>query len=167
MNLSNNLPSLVSPVASSKDSSWIFRSDPHFCQILRAQFLRFYYRHNGPFSDPILPSTSSKKKKMDTPDLGLSGLRTPRSFTKSFLSLGTLVPLSYSSPCNITPPIRTIQPTCLYRQPEKNYFFFELDPNRASQVFPFKNQFNNILVHQQKLPYQQASSFLNSADARS
>ena len=75
---------------------------------------------------------------MDTPDLGLSGLRTPRSFTKSFLSLGTLVPLSYSSPCNITPPIRTIQPTCLYRQPEKELFLFRIRPKSSQPSFSFQ-----------------------------
>ena len=84
--------------------------------------------------DTISLSTFKKKKthiRMKTPCPGFKLFITCQPDLKIILSLGTLVPLDYSSPLNITPPARTVQPTCLYRQPEREIFFFRIRPKSS------------------------------------
>ena len=94
---------------------------------------------------------------MKTPCPGFKLFITCQPDLKIILSLGTLVPLDYSSPLNITPPLVQYNQHAYTDNRKGKYFSSGLGPNRANRVFPCKNRSNKKSVHQRSLSLQQAS----------
>ena len=102
---------------------------------------------------------------MKTPCPGFKLFITCQPDLKIILSLGTLVPLDYSSPLNITPPLVQYNQHAYTDNRKGKYFSSGLGPNRANRVFPCKNRSNKKSVHQRSLSHQQSIVFLSISPA--
>ena len=121
-----NFPTALFLGLASKDISWILKADSRPSGPNLEQTCEFHHRNIHSLRHHLTVNDQKKKRKkhmhIETPCFVFKLLIIHRTDLKATLSLGTLVPLKYSS-CLILLRACTVQPTRPYRHRKGNYVF--------------------------------------------